>query len=73
MDAARSFPALTQHLKRGFWPILDYSGPNHAASKKASKVLQYGSLLISLSLPVPSVLNIRLTAKQHNVVQLTGS
>lgn len=29
--------------------------------------------LVSLSLPVPSVLNIRRAAKQHNVVQLTCS
>lgn len=40
---------------------------------EASKSLCCGSLLVSISLPVPSVLTIRLTAKQHNVVELTGS
>lgn len=40
---------------------------------EALKSLSCGSLLVSISLPVPSVLNIRLTAKRHNVVELTGS
>lgn len=44
-----------------------------AVSSRSFKCPCCGSLLVSLSLPVPSVLNIRLTAKQHNVVQLTCS
>lgn len=44
-----------------------------AVSSRSFKRRCCGSLLVSLSLPVPSVLNIRLTAKQHNVVQLTCS
>lgn len=44
-----------------------------AVSSRSFKCRCCGSLLVSLSLPVPSVLNIRLTAKQHNVVQLTCS
>lgn len=40
---------------------------------EALKSLRCDSLLVSISLPVPCVLNIRLTAKQHNVVELTGS
>lgn len=37
------------------------------------KCLSCGRLHVSISLTAPSVLNIRLTAKQHNVVELTGS
>lgn len=39
----------------------------------ASESLSCRTLLVSISLPVPSVLHIRPTAKQHNVVELTGS
>lgn len=37
------------------------------------KSLHCGSLHVSITLPVPSVLNIRLTAQQQNVLELTGS
>lgn len=37
------------------------------------KSLHCDSLHVSITLPVPSVLNIRLTAQQQNVLELTGS
>lgn len=54
---------------------MDQTVPTNAPCRvlEAFKSPSCGSFLLPISLPVPSVLNIRLTAKQHNVVELTGS